>query len=115
MAGLPGSGLGGVFYILLLLWMFLRQAFTGRLSPGQCRQMMPLVFMSVAMIAVLTAMAWLVARVVGPLPTFASVVAPTYGAGRLAMVLGTMPLISIAILLCGLQVARLVIPRSSAP
>ncbi len=105
--------MGGIFYILLLLWMFVRQAFTQRLSPVRCRQMMPLVVMSATMIAVLTVTAWLVARVIGPLPTFASVVAPTHNAGTLTMLLGIMPLISITILLCGLQVARLVVPRRS--
>ena len=114
MAGLPGSGLGGLFYILLLLWMFIRQAFTGSLAPDRCRQMIPLAFMSIAMIAVLAVTAWIVARAVGPLPTFANVVAPQDHTGRWAMIFGMMPLISIGVLLCTIRVARFVVPRSSA-
>jgi hypothetical protein len=110
MAGLPGSGLGGIFYILLLLWVFIRQAFTGGLSPERCRQLIPLGFMAVGMIGALAATAWLLALIIGPLPNFGSFVTPRDSTGRWALILGMMPLISIAILLGGLQVARRMIP-----
>lgn len=114
MAGLPGSGLGGLFYILLLLWMFIRQAYTGNLTPDRCRQMIPLAYMSLAMVGVLAMMAWLVARAFGPLSTFASIVAPSDNTGKWALIFGMTPLIGIGILLCAIWVARLVVTRSSA-
>ena len=36
MAGLPGTGLGGLFYVLLIFWMTAREAW--RLSKGEYRQ-----------------------------------------------------------------------------
>jgi|ERR1700754_3048358 hypothetical protein len=113
MAGLPGSGLGGLFYILLLLWVFIRQAFTGSMCPERSRQLIPLGFMAAGMIGMLAVTAWLLALIIGPLPTFASIAAPSDNTGRWALILGMMPLISIAILLGGLQVARRTIARRS--
>ena len=84
MAGLPGSGLGGLFYILLLLWVFVRQAFAGSLAPARFKDMIPLAGMAVAMVAALAVAAWLVARAFGPLPTFASLLAPSDRTGRSA-------------------------------
>jgi hypothetical protein len=114
MAGLPGSGLGGLFYILLLLWMFIRQACAGDLTRERCRQMIPIAYMSIAMVAVLAMMAWLVARSFGPLPTFASIMAPSGNTGGWALIFGMTPVISIGVLLCALRVARLAVPRSGA-
>ena len=114
MAGLPGSGLGGLFYILLLLWVFIRQAFSGNLSSARFRPMIPLAGMAVGMIAALGVAAWLAARAFGPLPTFASLLAPSDRTGRWALILGITPIICIMVMLCGIRLARLAVPRRSA-
>ena len=114
MAGLPGSGLGGIFYALLLLWVFIRQAYTGNLTPGRFRQTIPLAYMSIGMILALAMVVWLVARAFGPLPTFASMMAPSDNTGKWALIFGMTPFISIGILLCSIRVARLVVPRRNA-
>jgi|HubBroStandDraft_5_1064220.scaffolds.fasta_scaffold33967_4 hypothetical protein len=114
MAGLPGSGLGGLFYILLLLWVFVRQAFAGSLAPARFKDMIPLAGMAVAMVAALAVAAWLVARAFGPLPTFASLLAPSDRTGRWALILGITPIICIMVMLCGIRLARLAVPRRSA-
>jgi hypothetical protein len=114
MAGLPGSGLGGLFYTLLLLWAFIRQAYDGTLTPDRFRQTIPLALMSIGMMVALAIVVRLVARAFGPLPTFASILAPSRNTGRLALVLGMTPIICIVILLCAIRVARLAVPRRRA-
>jgi hypothetical protein len=70
--------------------------------------------MAVAMVAALAIVVWLVARAFGPLPTFASILAPSDTTGRWALILGITPIICIVILLCAIRVVRLAVPRSSA-
>jgi hypothetical protein len=52
MAGLPGTGLGGVFYILLILWMILRKSMQPVIY-AKWRQLVPLGSMAVAIVLVL--------------------------------------------------------------
>jgi hypothetical protein len=114
MAGLPGSGLGGLFYVLLVAWMFVRQLLSGNTSREQWRPMIPLALMSVGMLAVLAVEAWAVTLAVGRLPRFADFVAPSDTTGRWAFVLGFTPVLSIAALLLVLQITRLLVPRETA-
>jgi hypothetical protein len=115
MAGLPGTGLGGVFYILLILWMIIRKS----LNPGldtKWRRLVPLGSMAIAIVLVLWGEMWVVGKAVGRLPTFADVVnsgAPASGA--LVIALGLIPLLSLAALLMALHMARLLLPRDRAP
>ena len=70
MAGLPGTGLGGLFYVLLILWMIVRKA----MRPGiyaRWHQLLPLGGMAAAIITILWAEMWAIGKVVGRLPTIA--------------------------------------------
>jgi|tagenome__1003787_1003787.scaffolds.fasta_scaffold19564537_2 hypothetical protein len=111
MAGLPGSGLGGLFYILLIIWMLARQALFGSSDPERRRAAIRLALMSVAMLAVLAVEGWILSLAVGRMPTFADFVAPSDRTGRWAVVLGLTPFISIAVLLLALQIARVMVPK----
>jgi hypothetical protein len=114
MAGLPGTGLGGVFYILLILWMILRKSMRPAIY-AKWRQLVPLGSMSVVIVLVLWGEMWTIGKIVGRLPSFADIVssgAPTSGA--LAIALGLIPLLSLAVLLIALQMARLFLPRDRA-
>ena len=111
MAGLPGSGLGGLFYAMLLLWVFIRQGYAGNLAPERFRPMVPLAYMAIAMIAALAMGVWLVARAFGPLPTLASIMAPSDHTRWWALILGITPLLCIVSLLCAIQLARLAVPQ----
>jgi hypothetical protein len=113
MVGLPGSGLGGLFYILLILWMFVRQVRSGSAAPYSRRRMVALAWMSVTMVAVTSAAATVAAGIFGRLTTFADLVSPHDTTGRWALILGMMPFITLAGMLSALQVARLVVPRKS--
>lgn len=114
MAGLPGTGLGGVFYILLILWVILRKS----MQPGiyaKWRRLIPLGSMAIVMVLVLWSEAWAIGRVLGRLPNVADLVSP--GApisGTLAIALGLVPLLSLAALLMALQMARLLLRRDRA-
>jgi hypothetical protein len=114
MAGLPGTGLGGVFYILLILWMILRKS----MQPGiyaKWPRLVPLGSMAIAIVLVLWGEMWAIGKVVGRLPSFADIVSSgTSTSGALAIALGLIPLLSLAALLMALQMARLLLPRDGA-
>lgn len=114
MAGLPGTGLGGVFYILLIFWMILRKS----MQPGihaKWQRLVPLGSMAIAIVLVLWGEMWAIGKVVGRLPNFADVVSSgTPTSGALAIALGLIPLLSLAALLMALQMARLFLPRERA-
>lgn len=114
MAGLPGSGLGGLFYVLLVGWMFIRQLLSGDTSAARWRPMIPLACISVAMLAVLAVEAWALTLAVGRLPRLADFVAPSDTTGRWALFLGFTPVISIVALLLAVQITRLIVPREAA-
>src|SRR5689334_16056565 len=114
MAGLPGTGLGGVFYILLIIWMILRKSM-GLATYVKWRQLVPLGCMAIAIVLVLWGEMWALGKIVGQLPSFADIVSsggPTSSA--LAIALGLIPLLSLAVLLIALQMARLFLPRDRA-
>jgi hypothetical protein len=111
MAGLPGTGLGGIFYIFLVLWMIIRKL----LKPSRYvrwKQVTPLAGMAVAIILVLWAETWGIAKLVGRLPTFAEFV----GSGSplssaVAILLALLPVVTLGMLVSVLHTARLFLPR----
>jgi hypothetical protein len=113
MAGLPGTGLGGVFYILLILWMILRKSILPEIYVPW-RRLVPLGSMAVAIVLVLWGEMWVISKVVGSFPGFADMVSSGAPTGALAIMLGLIPFLSLAVLLLALQMARLFLPRDRA-
>jgi hypothetical protein len=113
MAGLPGTGLGGVFYILLILWMILRKSMQPEIYV-KWRRLVPLGSMGAAMVVVLWGEMWVIGKLIGRLPRFADMVSSGTPSGALAIALGLMPLLSLAVLLMAMQMARLLLPRDRA-
>ena len=113
MAGLPGTGLGGVFYILLILWMIIRKLMQPRLH-AKWRQLIPLGSMAITIVLVLWGEMWVVSKVVGRLPRFADIVSSGTPSEVVAVGLGLMPILSLAVLLITLQMARFFCPRERA-
>jgi hypothetical protein len=114
MAGLPGTGLGGLFYILLIFLMILRKSMQPGIYAGW-RRLVPLGSMAIAIVLVLWGEMWAIGKVVGRLPSFANIVGfgtPTSGA--LTIAFGLIPLLSLVLLLIALQMARLFLPRDRA-
>jgi hypothetical protein len=111
MAGLPGTGLGGIFYILLVVWAIIRQS----VQPGRYadwRQVLPLGAMAAAIILVLWCEVWAIGSFVGRMPKLDDLMsAPT--SGVLGTVLALTPVLSLAMLLCALHIARLLVPREA--
>ena len=110
MAGLPGTGLGGVFYILLILWMIIRKSMRPAIY-AKWRQLIPLGSMAVVIVLVLWGEMWAIGIIVGRLPSFADIVS---SGAPLTIALGLIPLLSLAVLLITLQMARLFLPRDRA-
>jgi|SRR5690349_376353 len=110
MAGLPGTGLGGIFYILLILWMLIYKSMRPRIY-AQWRRLVPLGAMATAIVMVLWGEVWAIGRLVGKLPSFADLVGAGTPTGVLATALGLIPFLSLAVLLMTLQMARLLLPR----
>lgn len=110
MAGLPGTGLGGVFYVLLIFWMIICKSIRPRLY-AKWRQLVPLGSMAIAIVLVLWGETWAVGKLVGRAPRFADIVSSGTPSATLAVALGLMPLFSLAVLLMAVQMARLFLPR----
>jgi len=111
MAGLPGTGLGGLFYVLLILWMIVRKA----LHPGiyaRWHQLLPLGGMAAAMIMTLWVEMWAVGKIVGRMPTMADLLRSQTPSATVAVLLGLIPILTLIILLISVQIARLFIPRN---
>src|ERR1700743_1967597 len=92
MAGLPGTGLGGVFYILLILWMILRKSMHPEIY-AMWRRLIPLCSMGVAIVLVLWGEMWVIGRLIGRLPRLADLVSSVSPSGALAIALGLVPLL----------------------
>jgi len=110
MAGLPGTGLGGLFYVLLILWMIVRKSMQPRLYVKWSR-LIPLGAMATAIALVLWGEMWAIGKLVGRMPQFVDLVSLGTPSATLAIGLGLMPIFSLAALLMALQVARLFLPR----
>jgi glycosyltransferase involved in cell wall biosynthesis len=77
------------------------------------RQVLPLGLMAAAIILVLWGEVWAIGSYVGRMPKFSDVMsAPTSGA--LGTVLALTPVVSLAVLVCALHIARLLVPREGA-
>ncbi len=113
MAGLPGTGLGGIFYILLILWMLVRKSMQPRLYASWSR-LIPLGAMAIAIMLVLWGEMWAISKLVGRVPRFVDIVSAGTPSATLAVALGLMPILSLAALLLALQMARLFLPRDRA-
>lgn len=111
MAGLPGTGLGGIFYVLLILWMIVRKLVNAR-GRAPWSRIAPLGVMAAVIVMVLWGEMWVIGRVVGRLPTFGDIVtAGTSVPSSLAIALALTPLLSLAALLSVLHMARLLLSR----
>jgi hypothetical protein len=116
-AGLPGTGLGGIFYVLLVIWMIVRQACAPKTKDHarQWRRIVPLGVMAVLIVIVLWIETWGISKMIGRLPTFGELLkSGTPSSGVLAIVLTLTPLLTLGLLLSALQIARFLLPREEA-
>ena len=119
MAGVPGTGLGGIFYVLLVIWMVLRESWllaTGLSSPGRWVKIAWLGSLAGTIVAALWAESLALKSLIGP----ASVLAPNepIGPARISAVsavfaidalipsLAVVPFAVLAILLLSLHLAK---------
>ena len=89
MVGLPRKWPGRPLFYALLLWVFIRQAYTGNLTPERFRQTISLAYMSIGMYRPALAMVVWPRRPVlllAPLPTFASMMALPDNTGKWALI-----------------------------
>jgi hypothetical protein len=107
-AGLPGTGLGGLFYILLALWMPVREfheTLRGRSSRTRWRQ-----------VGTQFALAcWIIAAVGGTLATYVHLVEVPSALGIKEPTLALAPVLLAALLLGGLVVVLRVWARIQGP
>ena len=117
MAGLPGTGLGGLFYVLLIFWMTAREAW--RLSKGEYRQaywmrVAKLCSLAAAIVGALWLESWSLLNVLGPVPNFLGA-QPSAAAGaamsKVAPTLTFAPFLILALLLLAMHVMRVVLIR----
>lgn len=112
MAGLPGTGLGGIFYVSLVLWMLLREsAFAAKGASSRERWLRIGKLGSIAG-AIVSAL-WLEGMALDSLVEHADLVpgpdqARTLAVQALTPALGFAPVVLLAILLISLHVARVV-------
>lgn len=121
MIGLPGTGLGGLFYALLVLWMTAREgwrALRGASSGRNWLKIAPLMAILGGIVAALWLEGWLITAGLEALPVQESEVgdraaadAGQVAAQALVPAVAIAPLVVLGLLLAALQVLRLAFPR----
>jgi hypothetical protein len=119
--GLPGTGIGGVFYILLSMHMplfQLRRALKGGHKPRHFKIVVSALFLSAAIILSLYAevrfLVWFSGLVVTSGDTVSGPAAfGGYSAASVAPVLAAMPFLVLTVIIVCIHFARLVLSRSS--
>ena len=120
MIGLPGTGLGGIFYALLIVWMPLREAWLRRAGgwKRRGRPMARLASLLAAIVAALWAEGWLLVALFEEALTikWAGHVgrAEATVVSTLAPALAIAPFVVLVTLLCAVHAARIVIGHSRA-
>jgi hypothetical protein len=112
MAGLPGTGLGGIFYALLIVWMVAREAcLLATAPPSRARWMKisPLVGLLGGIALALWLEAWLLQQLLRNLPTFWHPTAiASYALEAVVPALAISPFVVLAVLIATVHVTRLV-------
>ena len=116
MAGIPGTGLGGVFYVLLIIWIAAREAW--RLATGASRyarwiKVMKLSCLAAAIVGALWLESWFLTHLLGPLPnvlTASNTSQVTMSA--VAPSLTIAPFLILALLMFAMHVARIFLVRN---
>jgi hypothetical protein len=127
MAGLPGTGLGGIFYVLLVVWMAVRESWRlarGASNSARWARIGGLAGLSGAIILALWAESWAIRQVLSHFllggrhapATGAAVGAPggAFALEALAPALAVMPFATLAALLLAMHAVRL-LPRRAQP
>lgn len=120
MVGLPGTGLGGIFYGLLVLWMIVRESWMSLVGAGDRRRWRAVASLSAmlgAILLVFWAEGWLIKAILDDLPAnIADGVAQTERRAAHALVpaLAVTPVVILALLMAAVQIARLIVPRRAA-
>ncbi|HEX2727968.1 MAG TPA: hypothetical protein VHN20_19260 [Beijerinckiaceae bacterium] len=123
MAGLPGTGLGGVFYALLIMWMAMREAWLalrGSSSAARWGKIGRFGALLGAIVAALWGEGWLLQQIFGPAAGILGTAEPgsarALAVGALAPALAWAPFVVLAALIVAMHVARLLLPlRVHAP
>lgn len=114
MAGLPGTGLGGIFYALLIVWMVAREAcLLATAPPNRARWMKisPLVGLLSGIALALWLEAWLLQELLRNLPTLWH--PTTIALEAVVPALAISPFVVLALLIATVHVTR-IIRRDSA-
>ena len=115
--GVPGTGIGGLFYILAALWAPVRSLLLRpRRTKGNPGALVRLFFLGLAVVLGIYATGWLLGFVLGPMASAAAVVG-SRGLSRPAIdnvvrwsvLLGS--LFMLAVVLLAVQVARLIVRK----
>jgi cytochrome bd-type quinol oxidase subunit 2 len=116
MAGLPGTGLGGVFYALLVVWMAVREAclsFRGTSSQARWRKILSLGLLLAGIMLALWLEGWLLQHLLGPLPGLSGQITAadgkTVALNALIPALAVAPFIILALLIVSMHIARLLL------
>lgn len=122
-AGLPGTGLGGIFYALLVCWMPIRELWLmarGRNAPGRWALVAGQAALVLGIVAALWAEAWAIKWLVGGIAGPAGAAGGQGGAfaaaaGRhLPPALAWTPFALLLLLVGGVHLARLLVRRRDA-
>ena len=117
MAGLPGTGLGGVFYALLVIWMAVRESWLLSRSASCPKRWIKIGwFLSLlaGILLVLWFESWLLQQMLGPMPNLlrldAKFAAQNFAINALVPALAIAPFAILAAMIIMLRLARLLLP-----
>ena len=115
MAGLPGTGLGGIFYVLLITWIFAREALLTKRDAndtGRWKRVIMLSAQAAAIIAAVGFQAWALHELVNSInPTDGVLPDAEFG----WVVLLGIPFVILALLIGGIHLTRWTLERRLRP
>lgn len=124
MAGLPGTGLGGLFYVLLVMWMAARECLHLARGTSTASRRAKIAFLG-GLSATIVAALWLEAlalqALLGPLPRLEQLAAKPHAAHAVAVdaltpALAAAPFLVLAVLIAAIHLARLLLrPAAGVP
>jgi len=124
MIGLPGTGLGGIFYVLLVIWMAVRETWLLMRAASHYSRWLKIAklgSLAAAIVAALWLEGWLIYQLLGSATGYASNFYGAAGSGRELAIAAITPMLAIApfvvlvILMLGVHTARLLLRRAQEP
>ena len=117
MVGMPGTGLSGLFYVLLVIWMLVREALRLALGARPGREWLKIAklsFLSAGIVGSLWAEAWLLTELFTPMMQLPASSNANVAISAVAPALTYAPFLVLAVLMLAVHAARILLSGDQA-